>query len=112
MRIRKKVNGTAEHPRVCIHKSLKHIYLTVVDDGSREEGSLAILNLTTNTKTWKDSGKKSFRNIASAKKLGEMTAKALLEKGIKKVVFDRAGYQYHGCVKAVAEAIRESGITI
>jgi len=97
---------------VCVHKSLKHIYITVLDDISREDGSIAILNLTTNSKSFKGDGKKSFRNITSAKRLGEMAGKSLLEKGIKEVVFDRGGYQYHGDVKAIAEAIRECGVKI
>lgn len=112
MRIRRKVHGTPERPRICVHKSLKHIYITALDDISREDGSVTILNLTTNSKSFKKDGKKAFRNIASAKMLGEIAGKSLLEKGIKEAVFDRGGYQYHGGVKAIAEAIRECGVKI
>lgn len=111
-KIRKRISGTPEKPRLCVHKSLKHIYVTVLDDVSRPEGSVTLLNMTTNTKENKAGKKKSFRNIESATKLGEAVGKALLEKNIKTVVFDRAGYKYHGCVKAVAESARKAGVKI
>jgi len=112
LRIRKKVVGSAERPRLTVRKTLKHIYLSVLDDTSRPEGSVAILNVTTNTKAMKASGKKTFCNIKSAQTMGETLGKTLLEKGISQVVFDRAGYPYHGCIKAVAEAVRKAGVTI
>jgi len=111
-RIRKKVKGTPECPRLCVRMSLKHLYVTASDDSSRPQGSITLLNLTTNSKEWKASDKKSFRNIENAGMLGEKLGKTLLEKGIKQAVFDRAGYKYHGCVKAIAEAVRKAGVQI
>jgi len=96
-----------------VHKTLKHLYVTVVDDISQpDKGCIALVNMTTNTRDNKASGKKSFCNIPNAKLLGQTVGKALLEKGIKNAVFDRAGYLYHGCVKAIAESIREVGVKI
>lgn len=111
-RIRKRVVGIAQRPRLCIHKTLKHIYVTVSDDTSQpNKGAVTILNMSTNTKEMKQD-KKSFCNITSAKKLGNAIGQVLLEKGINQVVFDRAGYPYHGCVKTVAEAVRKTGVKI
>ena len=111
-RIRKKVRGAVERPRLCVHKTLRHHYVTVADDMSRPGGSVTILNMTTNTKATKESGKKTFCNIPNAQKLGEAVGKALVEKGIKQVVFDRAGYRFHGCVKALADAMIKAGVKI
>jgi len=113
LRVRRKIVGNAERPRLSVRKTLKHIYVTVADDISHPEkgGAFTILTMTTNTKNNKKEGK-SFCNIASAKKLGESVGKQLLEKGIKQVVFDRAGYPYHGCVQAVAESVRKTGVKI
>ncbi|HOE64710.1 MAG TPA: 50S ribosomal protein L18 [Candidatus Sumerlaeota bacterium] len=111
-RIRKRIIGSADRPRICVHKSLKHLYISVLDDATKPEGSIAIMNLTTNTKANKAGDKKSFCNVANAKTLGLAAGKALLEKGIKQAVFDRAGYRYHGCVKAIAEAVREAGVIV
>ncbi|MBN1903430.1 50S ribosomal protein L18 [Candidatus Sumerlaeota bacterium] len=112
LRIRKRIIGTAERPRLCIHKTLKHIYATVSDDTTNpEKGAITIASVSTNTKDMKQD-KKSFCNIACAKKLGTAVGKILLEKGISQVVFDRAGYPYHGCVKTIAEAVRETGVRI
>ena len=111
-RIRNKLSGTPERPRLCVRKSLKHLYVTVLDDVTRPEGCVTILNMTTNTKENKAGKKKSFRNIEEAAKLGEAVGKALLEKNIKNVIFDRAGNKYHGCVKAIAESVRKSGVKI
>jgi large subunit ribosomal protein L18 len=91
---------------------LKHIYATVSDDTLQpDKGAVTILNMSTNTKEMKQD-KKSLCNISCAKKLGTAVGQILLEKGIKQVVFDRAGYPYHGCVKTVAEAVRETGVKI
>ena len=105
LRIRKKVIGTPERPRLCMHKSLKHIYAQIVDDSSGR----TLVEATTNSKAFKN-GKKSFCNVESAKKLGVDLAKKATETGVKKVVFDRGGFLYHGCVKALAEAAREGGL--
>ena len=111
-KIRKTVSGVPDKPRLCVHKSLRHLYVTVLDDISRPDGCVTILNMTTNTKELKAGKKKSFRNIEEATKLGEAVGRALLEKNIKSVVFDRAGYKYHGCVKAIAEGVRKAGVNI
>jgi large subunit ribosomal protein L18 len=111
-RIRKKVTGTTERPRVCVHKTLKHIYAAAHDDCSKSEGCVTLVSVTTNTKANKASGKSSFCNIENAKIIGANMGNSLKEKGITSVVFDRAGYRYHGCVKALAEALRKTGINI
>lgn len=109
MRIRKKVAGTEERPRLLVRKSLKHIYAIVIDD-SNPAGSHTLAEVTTNTK---DAAKnKSHRNVESAKRIGSAVAETLKAKGVKAVVFDRGGYRYHGCVKALCEAVREAGIQV
>ena len=107
LRVRRKVSGTAERPRLCIHKSLRHLYAQLVDD----EAGRTLLFATTNCKEFKNgSGKKTFRNVESAKKLGEIIGRKAADKGIRRVVFDRGGYRYHGCVKSFADAAREAGL--
>lgn len=109
MRIRKTVVGTAERPRLMMRKSLKHLYVMAIDD-SNPKGSHTLVNLSTNKRDGVSN--KSFRNIESAKRLGAEAAEALKAKGIQTVVFDRGGYRYHGCVKALCEAVREGGIKV
>ena len=103
-RIRKKVQGTAERPRLNIYRSLNHIYVQVVDD----------LNGKTLVSASTAEGKKEDRrtggNVASAKAIGKTIAERAKEKGVTKVVFDRGGYIYHGRVKALADAAREAGL--
>lgn len=106
LRIRKRVIGTAERPRLTVYKSLKHLYAQLVDDGAGQ----TVLAVTTNTKQQKADGKKSFANIAHAKVLGARIAEKAKEAGITTVVFDRNGFPYHGVVKAIAEAAREGGL--
>lgn len=108
LRIRKKVNGSAERPRLFVRKSLKHVYAQVIDD-TPEGGSRTIAIFTTATK---QNAGKQMRNIANASALGKSVGEELKKLGISAVVFDRGGYLYHGCIKAVAEGVRESGITI
>ena len=104
-RIRKKVYGTSERPRFNIFKSLDHIYAQVIDDSS----NITIVSASSIDKELK--GKLGTGgNINAAKKIGEMVAQKALNKGIKKVVFDRGGYIYHGRGKALAEAAREAGL--
>ncbi|MDK2973228.1 MAG: large subunit ribosomal protein [Candidatus Sumerlaeota bacterium] len=109
MRIRKKVVGTEERPRLMVRKTLKHLYAVVVDD-SAGQGGHTLVSLTTNKRD--GVANKNFRNIESAKKLGKEVAEALKEKGIETVVFDRGGYRYHGVVKALCDAVREGGIKV
>lgn len=106
LRIRKKVQGTAERPRLSVYKSLKHLYIQLIDDQSGR----CLVSVTTNTKDNKASGKKSFSNVVSAQEIGRRAAEKAREAGHELVVFDRSGYRYHGVVKAVADAAREAGL--
>ncbi len=104
-RTKDKVRGTGSKPRLVIFKSLKNIYVQLIDD----EKQSTILSVSTLNK--EQFGKlKSKKNKDAAKKIGELVAEKLLEKGIKKVVFDRNGYKYHGKVKFFADAARQKGL--
>jgi large subunit ribosomal protein L18 len=101
VRIREKVSGTAERPRLNVYRSLNHIYAQVIDDQKGETlASASSLQLKL----------KTGGNVASAKEIGKAVAERAIEKGVKKVVFDRGGYLYHGRIKALAEAAREAGL--
>jgi large subunit ribosomal protein L18 len=108
-RIRKKMQGTAERPRLNVYRSLNHIYVQVIDD---LHGTTLVSASTAEGK--KADGTKDARrtggNVASAKAVGKVIAERAKAKGVTKVVFDRGGYIYHGRVKAVAEAAREAGL--
>lgn len=111
MRIRKKIFGTPERPRLNVFRSLKHIYAQIIDDVSGN----TLVSASTLDLIKKDSteGKNVFKtggNIEAARAVGELIAQRALEKGISKVVFDRGGYLYHGRVKELAEAARKSGL--
>jgi large subunit ribosomal protein L18 len=99
VRIRRKVRGTGERPRLCVFRSSKHIYAQIIDDFNHK--TLA----STGRLEHSDGGK-----IAESKLVGQRIAKLALDKGISQVVFDRGGYIYHGRVKALAEAAREAGL--
>ena len=106
-RIRKKVVGTTERPRLSVYRSLSHMYAQIIDDF---KGS-TIAAASSLDKELKGKDKKSGKgNISAAKQVGELIAKKALKKGIKRVVFDRGGYLYHGRVKALADAARENGL--
>ena len=100
-RIREKLSGTGERPRLNVYRSLNHIYAQVIDD---QKGETLVAASTLALKA------KSGGNIAAAKEVGKAVAKSAVEKGIKKVVFDRGGYLYHGRIKALADAAREAGL--
>jgi large subunit ribosomal protein L18 len=100
-RIRQKMQGTAERPRLNVYRSLNHIYAQIIDDG-KGETLLSASSLASKAKTG--------GNVAAAKEVGKLVAERAIEKGIKKVVFDRGGYLYHGRVKALADAAREAGL--
>ena len=102
-RIRRKVKGTPERPRLCVFRSLKHIYAQVVDD-------LGGSTLAAAASSDKDAAVSSGGNLAGAKAVGRLIADRAKAKGIQRVVFDRGGYLYHGRVKALAEAAREAGL--
>lgn len=94
MRVRSKVYGTSERPRLTVYRSLKHVYVQVIDD-VKSHTLAAVLG---------------GGNVAGAKKAGEQIAEKALKANIKKVVFDRNGRIYHGVVKAVAEGARAKGL--
>ncbi|GAU47020.1 hypothetical protein TSUD_403300 [Trifolium subterraneum] len=107
VRIRKKIEGTPERPRLSIFRSNKHLFVQVIDDtkmhtlasaSTMQKAIAAELNYTASP------------TIEVAKRMGEIIAKSCLEKGITKVAFDRGGYPYHGRIKAIADAAREQGL--
>jgi large subunit ribosomal protein L18 len=100
-RIREKLAGTGERPRLNVYRSLNHIYAQVIDDQKRE----TLVSASTLSLKLKSGG-----NVAAAKEIGKAVAEKAVEKGIKKVVFDRGGYLYHGRIKALADAAREAGL--
>jgi large subunit ribosomal protein L18 len=104
-RIRRKLSGTAERPRLTVYKSLKHMYAQLVDDVT----GTTLVAVSTGSKALKGEVKEDAKTDA-AKKVGAAVAKAALEKGVSQVVFDRNGFDYHGRVAAVAEAAREAGL--
>jgi len=101
-RIRGKLTGTTERPRLAVFKSLKHIYAQVIDDATGK-------TIVSASSREKDSSSKGA-NAAAAKAVGALIAKKAKDKGITRVVFDRGGYLYHGNVKALADAARENGL--
>lgn len=104
-RVRKKIFGTPERLRLCVFRSLRHIYAQLIDD-TKGDTMLAVSTLSPEIK-----GEIKYGgNIEAARKVGLLLARKAKEKGIEKVVFDRAGYRYHGRVKALAEAAREGGL--
>jgi large subunit ribosomal protein L18 len=107
-RIRRRVNGTVERPRLTIFRSVSHMYVQVVDDASGK----TIASASTVEPSVKGTlpKKASGGNVEGAKAIGKTIAERLIEKGVKRVVFDRNGFLYHGRVKAVADAAREAGL--
>jgi large subunit ribosomal protein L18 len=107
-RIRKKLMGTTERPRLNVYRSVNHIYAQVIDDAKG-------MTLVAATSVEKGKGIKGDKrptggNVSSAKEVGKLIAERAKEKGIKQVVFDRGGYLYHGRVKALADAARAAGL--
>ncbi|MGD0800643.1 MAG: 50S ribosomal protein L18 [Terracidiphilus sp.] len=98
-RIRRKLAGTAERPRLNVYRSLSHIYAQVIDD---QKGETLVSASTIKMKTG--------GNIAAAKEIGKAVAELAVQQGIKRVVFDRGGYLYHGRIKALADAARAAGL--
>jgi large subunit ribosomal protein L18 len=103
-RIRARLTGTTERPRLNVYRSLNHIYTQVIDDAT----GATIVSASTVSK--KGEGKKVGGNVDAAKEIGKLIAQRAQEKGIKRVVFDRGGYLYHGRIKALADAAREAGL--
>ncbi len=104
-RIRKRVSGTAERPRLAVHFSGKHVYAQVIDD----DAGKTLASAGTTEKSLAGKGK-AGANRASAEKVGKAVAERLLATKIDQVIFDRGGFQYHGKVKALADAAREGGL--
>ena len=108
LRLRKKVQGTPARPRLSIYPSLQHLEAQLIDDFDQK----TLLGLTTKTKEFKKSaGLKSCGNVKAAVSFGKYVAEKAKEKGIRKVVFDRGGFLYHGRIKAFADAAREQGLS-
>jgi large subunit ribosomal protein L18 len=103
-RIRQRMSGSGERPRLNIYRSLNHIYAQVIDDTTGKTIASA------STVHGKKGTKKTGGNVGSAKEIGKTIAQRAQEKGVKKVVFDRGGYLYHGRIKALADAAREAGL--
>ena len=107
-RIRKRVAGTAEHPRMVCHRSLLHLYVQVIDDNAGKS-ILQVSTLTPDVKKLLTDGAKGG-NIKGADALGSVVAQKIKGAGISKVVFDRGGYLYHGRIKALADSVRKGGV--
>jgi large subunit ribosomal protein L18 len=101
-RIRQTLRGTADRPRLAVFRSLKHIYVQVIDDTAQR----TVVAASSTEKSSRAAG----GNLQGAKQIGKLIAERAREKGIQKVVFDRGGYLYHGRVKALADAAREAGL--
>jgi large subunit ribosomal protein L18 len=109
--LRKRIAGTPERPRLVVFRSSRHIYVQVIDDLTSGTIVAASDLSPTNAEKKKTSGEAiSGKKSDRAKQVGALVAKKCLEKGIKQVVFDRAGYKYHGRVSAVAAGAREAGL--
>jgi len=104
-RIRKKIFGTPERPRLSVFRSEKHIYAQIIDDTK----GITLAAASTTEKALREKLQKTW-NIEAAKEVGKLIAERALAKGIKEVVFDRGGFKYHGRVKALADAAREVGL--
>ena len=104
-RVRMKVSGTSERPRLCVYRSLDHIYAQIIDDRA---GKTLVAASSADKDTKKNL--KGGGNVAAAKVVGKEVAERAKAAGVSKVVFDRGGYKYHGRVKALADAAREAGL--
>ncbi len=101
-RVRRKISGTAERPRLCVYRSNTNLYVQVIDDvAGKTLVSASTLDKEVKTK---------YANKEAAKEVGALIAKRALEKNIKDVVFDRGGYIYHGVIKELADAARNGGL--
>jgi large subunit ribosomal protein L18 len=100
-RVRAKISGTADCPRLSVYRSLNHIYAQLIDDVK----GVTLCSASTTEKTFENGG-----NIEAAKQVGELLGKRAAEKGIEKCVFDRGGYIYHGRVEALADGARAAGL--
>lgn len=106
-RIRKKVFGTPQRPRLAVYRSLRHFYAQVIDDTT---GRTLVSASTVEPAYEELTGSRGGKSIEAVQKVAELLVKRALEKGIKKVVFDRGGFMYHGRIKAFADKCRELGL--
>ena len=108
LRQRKRITGTSERPRLSVFRSVQHIYAQVIDDLSGQ----TLVSASTMDVTLKGSLDKGVRggNLKGAEAIGKAIAERSIEKGIKRVVFDRSGFLYHGRIRAVADAARKAGL--
>jgi large subunit ribosomal protein L18 len=106
IKIRKKISGTAERPRLAVYKSLKQIYTQLIDDSN----GVTLLSASSLSKEILNDVKDAKSKIDKSKVVGKLLAEKAKDKGIETVVFDRSGYRYHGRVQAVAEGAREGGL--
>ena len=104
-RIRKKVWGSEDKPRLCVYKSNRYIYAQLVDDTKRRT-----LAFVSSVNYREEKGGVNYKSVEIARKLGEKLGRIAVKRGIKRIVFDRSGYPYHGRVKALAEGVRDQGI--
>lgn len=104
--IRKRILGTAARPRLAVYRSLKNLYVQAIDDTQAH----TLFSFSTRDKNFLVSAKGKTTKTTMAEKLGQFFVKSLKEKGVQKVAFDRGGFQYHGRIKALAEALRQGGI--
>ncbi|KMQ51401.1 50S ribosomal protein L18p (L5e) [Chitinispirillum alkaliphilum] len=107
-RVRTKISGTSERPRLCVRRSISHVYAQVIDDVKGE----TIAQVASFGKSFQDrtEGKKDLTKTDISKLVGEMIAEKAMEKGVTSVVFDRKGYLFHGRIKALVEAARSKGL--
>lgn len=105
-RLRKRISGTPERPRLSVYRSEKHIYAQIIDDTK----GVTLVAASTVEKELRDKLNQKTWNVQAAKEVGKIIAARATAKGIKEIVFDRGGYKYHGRIKALADSARESGL--
>jgi large subunit ribosomal protein L18 len=105
-RVRKKIEGSSERPRLTVFKTARHIYAQIIDDSK----GITLLSASTISKDIKSKAKGIGGNIKGAKLIGETLGKKGKQKGVEEIVFDRNGFLYHGRIKALADAARENGL--
>lgn len=106
LRVRRKISGTPERPRLSVYRSLRHMYAQVIDD----ESGVTLVAASSLEPALRDKLGSSTGNVEAAAEVGRLLGQRALEKGITRVVFDRGGNRYHGRVKALAEGAREAGL--
>ena len=108
LRVRKKVVGTAERPRLSVFRSIRHIYAQLIDDSSGQ----TLMAASSMSEAFRKEGGSKGRDVEAARRVGTLLGQIASEKGIRSVVFDRNGYLYHGRVRALAEGFKEQGVRI